>query len=148
MRLSLGYPAETDEIQILRNLRKRHPIEVVEQVVDGAELLQLSDVVSDVHVDASLEKYIMAIVGATRDHGDLALGASPRGSLAIYKTAQALAALRGRDYVVPDDIKVLVPLTLTHRLILKPESQLRGRTAERILDEILSDTALDIGELG
>jgi MoxR-like ATPase len=148
MRLSLGYPAETDEIQILRNLRKRHPIELVEQVVDGAELLQLSDVVSDVHVDASLEKYIVAIVGATRDHGDLALGASPRGSLAIYKTAQALAALRGRDYVVPDDIKVLVPLTLTHRLILKPESQLRGRTAERILDEILSDTALDIGELG
>ncbi|NIN74492.1 MAG: AAA family ATPase, partial [Xanthomonadales bacterium] len=78
---------------------------------------------------------------------DVALGASPRGSLALYKTAQALAALRGRNYVVPDDIKTLVPYTLTHRLIIKPDSQLRGRTAGAILDEILEDTALDIGEL-
>jgi MoxR-like ATPase len=106
------------------------------------------DAVSDVHVDPSLEKYILAVVGATRSHPDLALGASPRGSLALYKTAQALAALRKRDYIIPDDIKTLVPLTLAHRLILKPESQLRGRTAERILAEILEDTELDIGELG
>ncbi len=147
IRLSLGYPGEDDEIQILRNLRKQHPIETVEQVVDGAELLQLTDMVSDVHVDRSLEKYTTAVVRATRAHLDLALGASPRGSLALYKTAQALAALRGRDYVIPDDIKTLVPLTLAHRLILKPESQLRGRTAERVLDEILRDTELDIGEL-
>jgi MoxR-like ATPase len=147
IRLSLGYPKEDDEIQILRNLRKQHPIETVAQVVDGTELLQLYDVASDVHVDGSLEKYIMAVVRATRDHPDLALGASPRGSLALYKTAQALAALRGRDYVVPDDVKTLVPLALAHRLILKPDSQLRGRTAERILDEILRDTELDIGEL-
>jgi MoxR-like ATPase len=147
IRLSLGYPEEKDEIQILRNLRKRHPIETVTQVVDGAELLQLYDLVSDVHVDRSLEKYILALVRATRSHPDLALGASPRGSLALYKTAQALAALRGRDYVVPDDIKLLVPLTLSHRLILKPDSQLRGRTTQRVLDEILKDTELDIGEL-
>jgi MoxR-like ATPase len=147
IRLSLGYPKEDDEIQILRNLKKQHPIETVAQVVDGTELLQLYDVASDVHVDGSLEKYIMAVVRATRDHPDLALGASPRGSLALYKTAQALAALRGRDYVVPDDVKTLVPLALAHRLILKPDSQLRGRTAERILDEILRDTELDIGEL-
>jgi MoxR-like ATPase len=147
MRLSLGYPAEVDEIQILRNLRKLHPIETVAQVVDGADLLQLYDVVSDVHVDTSLERYIVALVRATRAHPDLALGASPRGSLALYKTAQALAALRRRDYVIPDDIKTLVPLTLAHRLILKPESQLRGRSAEAILGEILTATELDIGEL-
>jgi len=147
IRLSLGYPEEDDEIQILRNLRKRHPIETITQVVDGAELLRLYDVVSDVHVEASLEKYILAVVRATRSHPDLALGASPRGSLALYKTAQALAALRGRDYVLPDDIKTLVPLTLSHRLILKPDSQLRGRTAQRVLEEILRDTELDIGEL-
>jgi MoxR-like ATPase len=147
IRLSLGYPEEKDEIQILRNLRRRHPIETVTQVVDGAELLQLYDVVSDVHVDASLEKYILALVRATRNHPDLALGASPRGSLALYKTAQALAALRGRDYVLPDDVKTLVPLTLSHRLILKPDSQLRGRTPQRVLDEILTETELDIGEL-
>ncbi len=147
IRLSLGYPEANDEAQILRNLRKRHPIETVEQVVDGADLLNLHDVVSDVHVDESLERYILAIVRATRSHPDVTLGASPRGSLALYKTAQALAALRGRDYVVPDDVKTLVPLTLTHRLIVKPESQLRGRTAQSILAEILERTDLDLGDL-
>jgi MoxR-like ATPase len=147
MRLSLGYPEEQDEIQILRRLRKQHPIETVEQVVAGTELLELYDAVSDVHVDPTLEGYIVALVRATRRHPDLTLGASPRGSLALYKTAQALAALRGRDYVLPDDVKPLVPLTLAHRLILKPESQLRGRTAAAILEEILEDTTLEIGEL-
>ncbi len=147
IRLSLGYPAEDDEIQILRNLRKRHPIETVAQVVDGAELLNLHDAVTDVHVDESLERYILAIVRATRSHPDVALGASPRGSLALYKTAQALAALRERDYVIPDDVKMLVPLALAHRLIVKPDSQLRGRTARTILAEILGRTELDIGEL-
>jgi MoxR-like ATPase len=147
MRLSVGYPGADDEIQMLRNLRKQHPIETIEQVVDGAELLDLHDAVTDVHVDESLERYILALVQATRSHSDVALGASPRGSLALYKTAQALAVLRDRDYVVPDDVKTLVPLTLAHRLIVKPESQLRGRTAETILAEILEDTELDIGEL-
>jgi MoxR-like ATPase len=91
--------------------------------------------------------YILSIVNATRAHPDLALGASPRGSLALYQTTQALAALRGRDYAIPDDVKTLVPLTLAHRLIVKPESQLRGRTARAVLAEILENTALDIGDL-
>jgi MoxR-like ATPase len=147
MRLSLGYPGVEDEILMLRNLRKQHPIETVGQVVDGAELLHLHDAVTDVHVHESLERYILAIVQATRSHPDLALGASPRGSLALYKTAQALATLRERDFVIPDDVKTLVPLTLAHRLIVRPESQLRGRTAEAILSEILERTELDIGEL-
>ena len=147
IRLSLGYPETDDEIQILRNLRKQHPIETIGQVVDGTELLNLHDAVTDVHVDESLERYILAIVQATRSHRDVALGASPRGSLALYKTSQALATLRGRDYVIPDDIKALVPLTLANRLIVKPESQLRGRTVEGILAEILEQTELDIGEL-
>jgi MoxR-like ATPase len=147
VRLTLGYPDERDEIQMLRNLRKQHPIETISQVVDGTELLRLRDAVTDVHLDPSLERYILAIIRGTRTHHDLALGASPRGSLAIYKTAQALAALRDRDYVIPDDIKRVVPLTLAHRLILKPESQLRGRTTRRVLDEILESTELDIGEL-
>jgi len=110
-------------------------------------LLNLHDGVTDVHVDESLERYILALVRATRSHSDAALGASPRGSLALYKTGQALAALRDRDYAIPDDVKTLVPLTLAHRLIVKPESQLRGRTAEAILVEILEHTELDIGEL-
>jgi MoxR-like ATPase len=107
----------------------------------------LAEAVSDVHLDETLEKYILALVGATRSHADLALGASPRGSLALRKTAQALAAVRGRDYVLPDDVKALTPLTLAHRLILKPESQLRGRTAAAVLNEILERTPLDVGEL-
>ena len=147
MRLSLGYPETDDEVQMLRNLRKQHPIETIGQVVDGAELLDLHDVITDAHVDESLERYILTIVEATRSHPDVALGASPRGSLALYKTAQALAVLKGRDYVIPDDIKTLTPLTLSHRLIVKPESQLRGRAAETILSEILERAELDIGQL-
>ena len=147
MRLSLGYPEETDEIQVVRNLRKRHPIESIGPVASGAELLALTDQVTDVHVDETLERYCLAIVRATRRHPDVALGASTRGSLALYKTAQALAALRGRDYVLPEDVKTLVPLTLAHRLILKPESQLRGRSAGQILTEILERTELEVGEL-
>jgi MoxR-like ATPase len=147
IRLSLGYPEAGDEVQMLRNLKKQHPIETVEQVVYGADLADLHDAVTDVHVDESLEQYILAIVRATRSHPDVALGASPRGSLALYKTAQALAALRGRDYAIPDDVKTLAPLALSHRLIVKPESQLRGKTAGSILEEILERTELDIGNL-
>ncbi|MDQ4075431.1 MAG: MoxR family ATPase [Chloroflexota bacterium] len=147
MRLSMSYPEETDEIVILREIRKRHPIERVEQVVDGSELWELRDVVAEVHIDETLERYILAIVRATRTHPDIALGASPRGSIALYKTSQALAALRGRNHVLPDDIKALAPLTLAHRLIVKPESQLRARTADHILAEILAATPLELGEL-
>jgi MoxR-like ATPase len=128
----------------LINQRKGHPIEGIAEVVDGKELLALRDAVTSVHVDPSLLQYILAIVGATRAHAEIALGASPRGSLALYKTAQALASLQGRDYVKPDDIKLLAPLTLAHRLIVKPESQLRGRTARRVLDEILEQTPLEL----
>ncbi len=148
MQVSLGYPETDDEIQILRNLRKRHPIETIGQVVDGEDLHALEDIVTDVHVDESLERYILGIVQATRKHADLSLGASPRGSLALYKTSQALAAIEGRDYVIPDDLKALAPLTLAHRLIVKPESELRGRTAGGILGDILRQVDLDLGDLG
>jgi len=144
MRLTLGYPETEDEIAILRALRKEHPILNVRQVVNGGDLLSLREVVAEVHVDETLERYILAIVQATRQHSDVALGASPRGSLALYKTAQALAALRGRDFIIPEDVKRLAPLTLAHRLILKPESQLRGRTATQILAEILEQAELQL----
>lgn len=145
MRLSLGYPDTRDEITMLRRLRKQHPIETVGQVAEGTALAALQPLVTDVHVDETVERYILSIVRATREHRDLTLGASPRGSLALYKTAQALAALRGRDYVKPDDVKQLAPFTLAHRLLVKPESQLRGRTALHILDEIVGAAALDLG---
>lgn len=144
MRLSIGYPADADERQIIRNQRQGHPIESLEPVVDGRDLLTYGQQVTEVHVDESLEDYILHLVQATRSHPDLTLGASPRGSLALYKTGQALAAIHGRDYVIPDDIKNLAPLTLAHRLILKPESQLRGRTPFSILTEILDKTELPL----
>ncbi len=147
MRLHVGYPSLTDERQILLNLRRVHPIEKLEQVVDGELLLRLQRRVWEVHVDETVQDYIVRLVHATREHPDLALGASPRGSLALFKTAQALAAIRGREYVLPDDVKLLVSLTLSHRLIIKPESALRGKTARRVLSEMVDRIGLDIGEL-
>jgi len=146
LKLSLGYPSPEDEGQILLNLRREHPVLAVEQVVDGARLLDLQRLVWEVHVDDTVRDYIVRLVTATRRHVDLALGASTRGSLALFKAAQALAGLRGRDYVLPDDVKALAAPALTHRLIVRPESALRGYTAGRILDELLQSVPLQIGE--
>jgi MoxR-like ATPase len=147
MRLSLGYPSREDERQILINLWREHPITQLEKIVDGEDLIDLQKKVWDVHVDATLQDYIVALVGATRKHPDLALGVSPRGSLALFKAAQALAAIRGRDHVRPEEIKYLVPVTLAHRLIVRPEAELRGRTTNSILEDVLNDTPLDLGEV-
>jgi MoxR-like ATPase len=145
MRLSMGYPSRSDERQILTNLWREHPITKIGKVVDGHELLSLQKRIWDVNVDTTLQDYIVGLAEATRGHPDLSLGVSPRGTLALLKSAQAFAAIRGRDYVVPEDIKTLVPLTLAHRLILKPEAELRGRTALTILEDILQRTPLDLG---
>ena len=110
IRLSLGYPSRMEERQILTNLWREHPITKIGKVVDGQELSSLQKRIWDVHVDVTLQDYIIALVAATREHPDLSLGVSPRGSLALLKGAQALAAIRGRDYVMPEDIKTLVPL--------------------------------------
>ncbi len=148
LKLSLGYPTPEQEGRILLNLQREHPIAMVERVVDGSHLLDLQRLVWEVHVDDTVRDYIVSLVHATRTQGDLALGASPRGSLALFKSAQALAALLGRDFVLPDDVKRLARPALAHRLIVRPESALRGYTAERILGDILQATPLDIGDLG
>jgi MoxR-like ATPase len=156
LRISLGYPSNQQEQQILVNLRRQHPITLLQTVNprsndqgdggDGtiAELLALQPQVWDVHVDETLESYIVQLVDATRRHPDLALGASPRASLALYKTAQALAALRGRDHILPDDIKYLFEPALAHRIIVRPEAELRGRSTSAILQEVLRETPLKI----
>jgi MoxR-like ATPase len=148
LRMPLGYPDLADEAEMLRRLRRTHPIDAVTAVADAADLVARCGLVSEVHIDESLEGYILEIVRATRSHPDVSVGASPRGSLALYKTAQALAAVRNRDYVIPDDVKELAPLTLPHRLMVKPESELRGRDAETIVAEILDRTELPIGQAG
>jgi MoxR-like ATPase len=107
-------------------------------------LLALQRQVWEVHVDDSLQDYIVRLVGATRTHPDLLLGGSPRASLALFKTAQALAAIRGRDHVIPDDVKYLVPFTLSHRLLVRPEAELRGRVVQAILQDVLAATVLDL----
>ena len=145
MRLSMGYPSRTEERQILTNLWREHPITKIGKVIDGHELLSLQKQIWDVNVDDTLQDYIVGLAESTRNHTDLSLGVSPRGTLALLKAAQALAAIRGRDYVVPEDVKTLVPLTLAHRLILKPEAELRGRTALTILEDVLEKTPLDLG---
>lgn len=152
MRLSVGYPSPTDERQILGKISREHPINRLTPVVfehgNGLEiLLEMIPRVWDVFVDDSLAEYIIKLVEATRSHPDLLLGASPRASLAVYKAAQALAAVRGRDHVLPDDIKLLTPYTLLHRLIVRPESELRGRTSRTILADILNNTPLEIDRL-
>ena len=144
LRLALGYPAPADERRLLLALRRQHPIVSLVPVVQSEQLLALQRLVWEVHVDESLQDYIVRLVTATRQHHALALGASSRASLALFKTAQALAAVRGRDHVLPDDIKALVPAALTHRLIVRPEAELRGRTAAAVLHDIMQDTPLPL----
>jgi len=144
MRLAVGYPAMEVEKRLLVHLQREHPINQLEQIVEGSQLIPLQQLVWDVHVDETLHDYIIRLVTATRDHPDLALGGSPRASLALFKTAQALAALRGRDHVIPDDIKYLVLPTITHRLIVRPEAELRGRTALSIMGEMVKNTSLEL----
>jgi MoxR-like ATPase len=130
---------------MLRDQRGGHPIEGLEPVATAADLPAIWEAVDAIHVEESVESYILDIVRATRSHPELSLGASPRGSLALYKTAQALAVLRARDYVIPDDVKEMAPLALPHRLVLRPESELRGRTPSGVLADILQQTAVDLG---
>jgi MoxR-like ATPase len=147
MKLSLGYLDEATEDQMLVNLGGVHPIETLAQVVDGHRLPELAERVWQVHVDDTVRNYIVRLVFATRRHKDLILGASPRGSHALYRGSQAYAALHGRDYTLPDDVKRLVPVVLSHRCLVHPESALRGATAENILADILKQAPLEIGEL-
>jgi MoxR-like ATPase len=144
-KLKLGYLSSAEESAMLVNLGGRHPIEALTAVVDGADVPRLAEQVWTVRVDETVRTYIIELVAATRNHADLALGASPRGSLALYRAAQARAAMAGRSYVLPDDVQALAPLALPHRCILRPESTLRGRTAVDIVAEIVAKTPLPLG---
>jgi MoxR-like ATPase len=147
LKLSLGYLDEASESQMLLNLGGVHPIETLAPVVDGRRLPELTRRVWAVHVDDTIRHYIVRLVFATRRHKDLLLGASPRGSHALYRGSQAYAAVQGRDYTLPDDVKRLAPTILGHRCLLHPESALRGLTVSQLLANILKETTLDIGEL-
>jgi MoxR-like ATPase len=132
---------------MLLNLGGAHPIDSIGPAVNGNSLPELARQVWGIHIDETVRQYIVALVFATRSHSDFILGASPRGSLALYRSAQAYAALNGRDYVLPDDVKHLAIPILAHRCLLHPESALRGAAVADILSDIISNTVLDIGEL-
>ncbi|GAB4213204.1 MAG: MoxR family ATPase [Roseiflexaceae bacterium] len=138
LRIHLGYAERSDEIAILRRQRQHHPIDDTAQVVDAATLLDLQSRIKDVYVDELIEEYIVSLVTATRHHEDVYLGASTRGSLALYRTAQARAAIQGRDYVIPDDVKVLAEPVLGHRLIISPAARIRNVAAPTVMTDILS----------
>jgi len=142
LRLRLGYPATKDELAMLDAQRVAHPIEDVAQVASAEELIVAQRAVKDVYVDALVKEYILALVDATRKHPDIYLGASPRGSLALYKTAQARAAIRGRDFVAPDDIKALVESALAHRLIVSPAARLKNVDPRAVVDELIHSVAV------
>jgi MoxR-like ATPase len=139
LRIHLGYPSPTEEANVLQRQMLRHPIEDLDAVTSASELQQLQLAVRSVHVDPQLQRYIVHIVSLTRDHPDVYLGASPRGSLAVMRASQARAMLLGRDYVLPDDVKALAPAALAHRLIMSPEARMRNATAHAVVSSVIQE---------
>ncbi len=137
MSIQLGYPKPADEINILDSHQHHHPLEDLAQIMTAEELVIIQQQVRTTHVDPSIREYIVTIANATRNHPNIYLGISPRGSLSLFRAAQALASMRGRGYVIPDDVKLLVKPTLAHRIIVTPAARVRSITSSALLDEIL-----------
>lgn len=144
IRLSLGYPGLDEEMKMLARLQHGHPIDDVQPVVPAADWVACQEATREVHVDDKVRKYVLEIVHGTRMHDDIQLGGSPRASIALFRTAQAVAAIQGRAFVIPDDVKRMVQPVLGHRVILRPESRLRKVTAASLLHEIVSDVRVPV----
>ena len=137
MNISIGYPKASDEMNILDSQQHHHPLDDLSQIMTADELVHIQQQVRNIHVDPSIREYIVGIASMTRNHANIYLGASPRGSLAMFRASQALAAIRGRGYVIPDDVKLLAKPTLAHRIIVTPAARVRAITSTAILEEIL-----------
>lgn len=146
LRLSIGYPDDAAENTMMQMQQIGHPIDDLELVIDGQQIPALQRQIRQVQVVESIRRYILDLVQATRDHAALALGASPRGSLALFRTAQGRAALQGRDYVIPDDIKHVAVACLAHRMVMKPEAVLRGETTTDVVRDLLRHTEIPLKE--
>ena len=133
----MGYPDRASELRILDEQRVSHPLSSLEQVVSAEELVRAQSLIKEVHVSDLIKEYVIAIVTASRQHPDTYLGASPRGSLALYRTSQARAALLGRDYVIPDDVKALAEVTLAHRIIVSPSARIKSVDSRTIVEDML-----------
>ena len=147
LRLRLGYPELDDEIDILERQQFMHPIADLQQVVSDAELIKAQEEIKGVYIAPPVKRYIVDLVRQTRQHPDVYLGASPRGSLALFRAGQARAIMLGRDYVLPDDIKALVKPALGHRVILGPAARLRDLNTDQVLDEVLNRVPVPGGDL-
>jgi MoxR-like ATPase len=146
MRLSMGYPKGPEERAILRRFRQVDPLDSLESVVTASQIEQAIPLCRQVYVHDLLEQYVVALVQATRENEDLALGASPRGSLALYRTSQAFAALRGRNYVLPDDVQYMASCVLVHRLIPSAQTRLRGRAVDELFAETMAKVPVPVEE--
>jgi MoxR-like ATPase len=140
VRISLGYPSRVDEIEVLSRQQQQHPLERLDQVVTNNELVEAQQAIRNVHVDQLIREYIVSLVEATRRHEDIYLGSSPRGSLALQRMSQARAAISGRDYVIPDDVKALAEVTLAHRLIVSASARVRNADTRSIIGEVIRNT--------
>ncbi len=144
VRLNIGYPGPEEESKMLQRLQHGHPIDELQPVVTAAEVVACQDAVREVYVDDKVRNYLLQIVLKTRDHEDIHLGGSPRASLALFRTSQALAAMSGRNYVLPDDVKRMTIPVLAHRLILRPESRLRKVTPVSVINDIVPDVPVPV----
>jgi MoxR-like ATPase len=144
IRQSLGYPAREQERIVVEQQSRSNPLQNLEPVVTPEELMAVQQTVKTVHVSDPAREYLLDIVEATRTHRDLYLGASPRGSIALYRAAQALAVIRGNEFVLPDHIKLLAPKVLGHRIIVRPEARISGITPEQILADIVETVPVDV----
>jgi MoxR-like ATPase len=146
LRVKLGYPSEDEEGTILSRFQQENPLDNLTSVIEAKELLELQKLCRQIYVENSVRSYAIAITRATRSHQGIELGASPRASLGLHLASQALAVIRGRDYVIPDDVKYLAVPTLAHRLIAKTETRLRGRSLEAIVSEMVSTVPVPVEE--
>ncbi|MFC2070701.1 AAA family ATPase [Chloroflexota bacterium] len=144
LKIKLGYPTMDDDRVILTRFRQTNPLDELTAVISADELIRMQISCHEIHVTADIEDYVIRLVHATRSHDSVELGASPRAMLALYQSAQALAALRGRTFVIPDDVKYLARYVLSHRIILKAESYLRGISAEQALEEIVDTVPVPV----
>ena len=144
MRVALGYPSKQDENAILLRYERQDPLATLEPVIQADDLMAMQEQVKSVLVEESVREYMVDVVRATREHDAVELGVSPRGTLALYRTVQALAAVRGRTFVIPDDVKYLAPPVLTHRIIISPQTRLRGRRPEEVMAEIVDTVPVPV----
>jgi MoxR-like ATPase len=146
LRIHLGYPSYVDEIHILELQQLRHPIETLEPVTSEEELRKNQEAIKRIHVAPAIKRYIVEITRSTRSHNDVYLGASPRGSLGLFRAGQAIAAMAGRDFVLPDDIKLIAEPVLAHRVVVNPATRMKDISSSMIIEELISNTPIPVGD--